>query len=190
LERVERIVAFAAWEEERLDGLDIDQRKTLRGVVVRYLMQLPPLEIDLRGWIKESAKLLTSVTKELAAEPAKAGGLVLQSKAKQTGTQARAAFLPEPVELEAQTVHDIKGEDRDAILVVLDRPRSKKYPHQATLWAALVNEEMADDQAEEKRIAFVALTRAERICVVALPDDKDGREAAAVFIERGFASPA
>lgn len=189
LERVERIVALAAWNEDRLDALDIDQRKSLRAAVVRYLMQLPPLDMDLREWIKQSAKLLTNLTKELAAEPAKPGGLVLQSKAKQTGTQARSAFLPEPIELEAQTVHDIKGEDRDAILVVLDRPRSKKHPHQATLWAALTSDKMDEDQAEEKRIAFVALTRAERICVVALPDDKDGREAAAVFIERGFASP-
>jgi superfamily I DNA/RNA helicase len=190
LERVERIVAYAAWSEERLDALDIDQRKSLREAVVRYLMQLPPLDSDLREWIRESAKLLTSIAKELVTKPAKAGGLVLQSKAKQTGTQARAAFLPEPIELEAQTVHDIKGEDRDAILVVLDRPRSKKYPHQATLWAALASEKMDEAQAEEKRIAFVALTRAERVCIVALPDDTDGREAAAVFIERGFASPA
>lgn len=67
-------------------------------------------------------------------------------------------------------MHDIKGEDRDAVMVVIDRPRSKRHGAQAELWgSALAGEEIDAKDAEEKRIAFVALTRAKRICVVALP---------------------
>lgn len=189
LEHVERVVAFAAWGEERLDGLDDDRRRMLRDAVVRYLQRLPDLDTDLREWIQESAKLLTDVAKEIVDSPAKPGGRLLQSKAAQTGTPAHEAFLRSVAELEAQTVHDIKGEDRDAVMVVIDRPRSKQHGHQAKIWAALTGDEIEEAQAEEKRIAFVALTRAERICIVALPDDQGGREAAAVFVEQGFASP-
>lgn len=57
----------------------------------------------------------------------------------------------------------------------------------AQLWSsALTGAEIDSAQAEEKRIAFVALTRAKRICVVALPDDEGGRQAAEAFQGRGF----
>ena len=73
------------------------------------------------------------------------------------------------------------------MIVVIDRPRSKRHGTQAELWgSALAGEEIDAKDAEEKRIAFVALTRAERICVVALPDDDGGRAAAEAFVARGF----
>jgi superfamily I DNA/RNA helicase len=73
------------------------------------------------------------------------------------------------------------------VLVVLDRSRSAKRDPQAQLWSsALAGEEIDAEQAEEKRIAFVALTRAKRICVVGLPDDTGGREAAEAFQAKGF----
>ena len=112
---------------------------------------------------------------------------MLQSKAEQSGILACDAFVPRPREHEAQTVHDIKGEDRDAVLVVLDRPRSSKRDAQAQLWrSALAGAEIDAEQAEETRIAFVALTRAKQICVVTLPDDDGGREAAEAFLAQGF----
>jgi superfamily I DNA/RNA helicase len=40
------------------------------------------------------------------------------------------------------------------------------------------------EDAEEKRIAFVALTRAQRYCLVAVPDDTRGRAAAVAFGKR------
>jgi ATP-dependent DNA helicase UvrD/PcrA len=99
----------------------------------------------------------------------------------------RATHSPQRAELGAQTVHDTKGEDRDAVMVVIDRPRSRIRGAQVALWeSALAGEEIDAEQAEEKRIAFVALTRAERICVVALPDDGRGRVAADAFVAKGF----
>jgi superfamily I DNA/RNA helicase len=130
---------------------------------------------------------LTDAATVLNDPPAKKGGQLMKSSAAQEGVRARDAFVPRPRELEAQTVHDIKGEDRDAVLVVLDRPRSAKRDPQVQLWSsALAGEEIEAEQAEEKRIAFVALTRAKPICVVALPDDQGGREAAEAFLARGF----
>lgn len=187
LEEVQRIVASAAWDEEALEGLDLEARERLRAQTVWLLKALPPLNEDLRAWIKAAAGLLSDAATALSDPPAKKGGHLLQSKTEQAGTLARNAFVPRPRELEAQTVHDIKGEHRDAVLVVLDRPRSARRDPQAQLWSsALAGEEIDAEQAEEKRIAFVALTRAKRICVVALPDDEGGREAAEAFLDQGF----
>jgi hypothetical protein len=187
LEEAQRIVAAAAWEEEALESLHLEARERLRAQTVWLLKALPPLDEDLRAWIKAAAGLLTAAATALCDPPAKKGGQLLQSKAEQAGILARDAFVPRPRELEAQTVHDIKGEDRDAVLVVLDRPRSAKRDPQVQLWcSALAGEAIDAEQAEEKRIAFVALTRAKRICVVALPDDEGGREAAEAFLAQGF----
>jgi DNA helicase-2/ATP-dependent DNA helicase PcrA len=187
LEQVERIVAYAAWDEEVLDRLDPEQCEHLRTEAVGLLQNLPSLDEDLRVWIQRAAALVGEAAGRLADPPANPGGRVVRSKAEHTGTVARDAFVSPRRELGAQTVHDIKGEDRDAVMVVIDRPRSRTHAAQVTLWeSALTGEEIEAEQAEEKRIAFVALTRAERICVVALPDDVRGRAAAEAFAMQGF----
>jgi DNA helicase II / ATP-dependent DNA helicase PcrA len=187
LEQVQRIVAHTAWDETVLNRLSVAQRESLRAVSVRLLVSLDSLDGDLRGWIQNAAKALSAAAGSLTDSPEHQGGRVLASKAAQSGTVAREAFMPPRRELAAQTVHDVKGEDRDAVMVVIDRPRSKAHGAQAELWSsALAGQEIDAADAEEKRIAFVAVTRAERIVVVALPDDERGREAAAVFVQRGF----
>jgi hypothetical protein len=187
LEDVQRIVGLAAWGEESIDGLSLEARERLREETVSLLRTLPTLDEDLRVWIRSAASLLTASATRLSDPPAKKGGQILTSKGEQTGTAARVAFVPPARELAAQTIHDIKGEDRDAVIVVIDRPRSARRGAQAQLWtSALSGQTIAADEAEEKRIAFVALTRAQRLCVVALPDDAAGRHAAGAFVDRGF----
>jgi DNA helicase II / ATP-dependent DNA helicase PcrA len=187
LGQVQRIVAHAAWDETVLDRLSTEQRDVLRAVSIRFLAGLGSLDGDLREWIKDAARQLGQAVTTLVDPPAHKAGQILRSSAEQSGTPARRVFMPAAAELRAQTVHDIKGEDRDGVMVVIDRPRSKRHGAQAELWgSALAGEEIGAEDAEEKRIAFVALTRAERICVVALPDDDGGRAAAEAFVARGF----
>jgi superfamily I DNA/RNA helicase len=187
LEAVERIVAFTAWDDDALERLDANARQQLRQATIHLLDRAPALEHDLREWIQQAAVTLRDATSLLVDRPAHAAGRILSSRAEQSETIASDAFIQPPRLLGAQTVHDIKGEDRDSILVVLDRPRSRRRDDQASLWSsALAGDELAEEQAEERRIAFVALTRAVRICVVALPDDTSGRAAATTFVARGF----
>ena len=187
LDRLQRIVSHTAWDETVLDRLSAEQREALRDSSIRFLVGLGSLDGDLREWIKDAAGKLRQTVELLVEEPAHKAGQLVRSEAAQSGTVARTVFIPETAELRAQTVHDIKGEDRDAVMVVIDRPRSTRHGAQAELWSsALAGEEIDAKDAEEKRIAFVALTRAERICVVALPDDEGGRSAAEAFVARGF----
>ncbi|MBA3866181.1 MAG: ATP-dependent helicase [Solirubrobacterales bacterium] len=187
VKEVEALLAFCTWDHESLELLEPEQLEAMRPLAFALLQDLPPLDEDLRSWIRAAAKLLGKAAAALDPDPAHAGGQVLRSSADQEGHKAAEVFVRAPRELVAQTVHDLKGEDREAVMVVLDRPRSTRFVAQATLWeSALSGAEVAARDAEEKRIAFVALTRAQRYCLVALPDDAHGRAAAAAFGERGF----
>lgn len=187
VKEVEGLLAFCAWDSESLDLLDPAQVELMRPLAFAFLQDLPSLDEDLRAWIQSAAKLLGEAATALNPHPAHAAGQVLRSSAAQEGHKAAEVFVRSPRELAAQTVHDLKGEDREAVMVVLDRPRSTKYVAQTTIWeSALSGAEVDARDAEEKRIAFVALTRAQRYCVVAMPDDVHGRAAAVAFGERGF----
>ena len=187
VKEVEALLAFCAWDSESLDLLEPEQVEQMRPLAFGFLQDLPSLDEDLRAWIQGAAKLLGEAAAALNPHPAHAAGQVLRSSAAQEGHKAAEVFVRSPQELAAQTVHDLKGEDREAVMVVLDRPRSTKFVAQTTIWeSALSGAEVDARDAEEKRIAFVALTRAQRYCVVALPDDAHGRAAAVAFGERGF----
>jgi hypothetical protein len=74
VEQVERIVAYAAWDEEVLDRLNPDQRRRLRIAAIRLLRRLPSLDEDLRIWIQQAAALLSDQAAQLAEPPANPGG--------------------------------------------------------------------------------------------------------------------
>lgn len=183
----EGILAYCAWKVESLEDLDEEQREAVRSSTFRLLQELPDLDSDLPAWNKDAAAILHRAAKGLTSKPLRSGPQTLPAAAEHEGLTASDIFVQPPRELVAQTVHDIKGEDREAVMIVIDRPRSKKHAAQAELWGTALSGGAIDErEVEEKRIAFVALTRAQRFCVVALPDDQHGLVAAAVFVDRGF----
>jgi hypothetical protein len=55
---------------------------------------------------------------------------------------------------------------------VIDRTRRNGQTSQGDLWSRpLLGFATSDEEAEELRIAFVAMTRARRLCIIALPDN-------------------
>lgn len=169
IELVERLLCFAAHGHEDVSSLK--DRRELRSGVMCLLSAAPELDTDLRAWIRAASGTLDQVTATLVATPAKTGGQVLRSAAGQEGHVARQFFTPQPATLSAQTVHDIKGESRGATLVVIDKTRGRARG-QSSLWAQpLLGEAVAPEDAEELRIAYVALTRARRYSAVAIPND-------------------
>ncbi len=139
---------------------------------MQLLRAAPDLDQDLRSWIRGTARVLGEVVATLVDAPAHKPGQVLTSQAAHEGHIAAGVLVPVVRELRAQTVHDIKGESRGAVLVVVDRLRSRRHGAQSDLWRRpLLGEAVAEDDAEELRIAFVALTRARRYCALALPDN-------------------
>jgi len=172
VEAVDKVVAYTAWDAADLSVLDTTQRRAVRRVSMAVLRSAPPLNGDLRNWIRSTARIMGTAIAALTDAPAHQSGQVLRSRADQEGVVAADAFATPPQTLRAQTVHDLKGESREAVLVVADRLRSRTRGPQGALWGRpLLGEAVQPEDAEELRIVFVALTRAQRYCAVALPTD-------------------
>jgi superfamily I DNA/RNA helicase len=187
VDRVEHLLALIAWNKDPVQ-MDLPARRQLRLATMRVLEALPLVRgAGLREWIKEAAQVVGEAATELVETPERKAGLMIRSKASQAGVEASSAFADEGLGLKAQTVHDVKGESRDAVLVVADRIRSRQQEPQVTLWSRplLGGESLAPEEAEELRIVFVALTRARRFCQVALPSDTDSATQES-FLGAGF----
>lgn len=183
----QRVLAYCAWDV-RQDELDDQQRQDLRRGTSRLLQRLPALGGDLRAWLMAARAVLHDVATSLSAEaPAHAGGRAVMTKPEWDRHQAAEVFAPTAPDLEARTVHAFKGEDSEAVMVVIRRVVPNDPTSQMDLWeAAVTGTEIDPDKAEERRVIFVALTRAERYCLVALPDDARGRNVAGKCVALGF----
>jgi superfamily I DNA/RNA helicase len=69
------------------------------------------------------------------------------------------------VPLRHSSVHKAKGTEDRAVLVVLPRDRAP-----STHTADLIASWEADEASEAKRVLYVAVTRAEQLCAVAVPE--------------------
>lgn len=187
VEAVDRIVALAAWGLD-LNELDREERWKARLATIRLLATAPDFDRDLRTWIEETRAQFDEAIKPLAGEPRKKGGQMIRSAKPQSKVSAKEFFTPPSSELRAQTVHGVKGESHDGVMIAVDRFRSAKHGAQGTLWSQAIEGDVADDVAEEIRIAFVAMTRARRYCALALPKDT-ADEIVATFVEAGFRAP-
>lgn len=189
LEAVDRIVAYCAWDSTDLALLDNPERWEVRQATMRMLQAAPDLNLDLRSWIKQAAGILGTEVAHLVHTPKHKAGQVMRSASGQEDHLARSVFVPVARELRAQTIHDIKGESRGAVLVVVDRLRSRRRGAQGALWSRpLTGEAITAQEAEELRIAFVALTRARRLCCLALPADS-APDVISAFESAGFVRP-
>lgn len=168
IEAIDRLIGRGAWGQE-LEELDVSRRRAVRFATMRLFQTVPALEGDLRSWIKAAAKALDIVLFELVDIPRKRGGQVIQSNKDQSRHQTIEFFNPPESALRAETVHGVKGESHDGVLIVVDRLRSKKHGEQSALWSQAIDGEVTADDAEEIRIAFVAMTRARQYCALALP---------------------
>lgn len=188
IEQIEAMVVLAAFGDKYDPVASTNQRASLRATTLDFLGSVPDLDTDLRTWIQKSARALTKAAGRLTDTPAKTGGTLLRSTACHAALHAGKVFAPGLPIVRSQTIHDIKGETRDAVLVILDRKRRGREP-QSALWAKrLGGLDTANNDAEEVRIAFVALTRARRYLAVAIPDDTDEQTVQA-FLAAGFRDP-
>lgn len=186
VDRLERSLALLAWDREDLTGASVDELFALRRAVMALLAGAPALDTDLGSW-----------TTALRAPMAEAIGLLTERPAHRIGQWLRvtAPMRDVPVadlaataapHLSARTVHDVKGSTFCAVALVLPRTRSSRRDDPAeTLGRALSGVPTPAEAAEEMRIAYVALTRARRLCRVALPDSTSDATLA-LFTDHGF----
>ena len=83
--------------------------------------------------------------------------------------------VPEFPEVRQDTIHQVKGESIDAVLVI----GSTKF------WNSVMAAVQSGDNTEDRRLAYVAMTRARHLLVVGLPKghyDKHSK----TWVEWGF----
>lgn len=168
---VDKIISFVAWGQvDSIDGLDAEGRRRVRSATIELITAAPALDLSLQQWIRDAAVVLRDVTSALVATPARRAGDVLRSAADQGGVVAGDYFTRPSLGFAARSVHDVKGATREAVLVVARARTSPRRPPEVDTWTApLRGEQLPPDLAEERRILYVAITRARKYCAVAVP---------------------
>jgi DNA helicase-2/ATP-dependent DNA helicase PcrA len=172
----QRLLAYCAWDNTAIASFEEGRRRELRDAACSLLNLLPPLEGDLRSWLIAARSALQEVAQTLTSEVKHTGGRAITAAASYAEHEAADVFSPPLDDLQARTVHSFKGEDSDAVMVVIRRPHASDPTSQLELWeAAVAGTDVDPRKEEERRVLFVALTRAKRYCLVALPNDRRGR---------------
>jgi hypothetical protein len=147
---------------------------------------LPPLVGDLRNWILGARGAFAVALKRMTAEPKHKAGQMMRSSSGHADLDAADMFARPSSDLSAQTVHSLKGEDRAAVMVVVKRHHGAGRAKQLQLLEATFGSGVSEEELGERRVTYVALTRAERFCLLALPDDPKGEAVAAKCERFGF----
>lgn len=172
IDAADRLIAYMAWGTSELSQLDDTERLSIRKATINALPRLPEMQGNLYSWLLDAREAIGKVATEVVTPSLRhSAGQALAARAAYKNIDATSAFLAPADTLRARTIHDVKGESREAVLVVADNSRPRSRPQQGELWCQpLLGGTVVDEYLEELRIVFVALTRAQRYCALALPD--------------------
>jgi superfamily I DNA/RNA helicase len=178
---VENLLATLAWEQPARQALSPEQRQALRDQTTTLLNSLPPLDQPINDWIATTRTAVSNVLTQLNRQPAITPGHRLRAAIARDPRTARQAFSNNlPGGIQAQPIHQAKGESYDAVMLVAARPYGPR--DQARTWVAAASD---DQTAEEIRVAYVALTRPRRYLAVALPASC-AQQVVDLYADRGF----
>ena len=181
---VERIVRELTGDDPLWERIDIDPMSPERMAValaiwkfVKSPHRLAPVSQLGDSWISSIRTHLAGLIKEIGLQcDARLGQHI-----KATGLSAAQKALPllqsvhEFPKVRQSTIHQVKGESIDAVLVI----GSTKF------WNSVMAAVQNGDNTEDRRLAYVAMTRARHLLVVGLPKghyDKHSK----TWVEWGF----
>ena len=181
---VERIVRELTGDDPLWERIDTDPNSRERMAValaiwkfVKSPERLTPVSQLGDTWIPSIRKQLANLIEEIGLQcDAKLGHHI-----KTTGLSAAQKALPlfesvhEFPEVRQDTIHQVKGESIDAVLVI----GSTRF------WNSVMAAVRSGDNTEDRRLAYVAMTRARHLLVVGLPKghyDKHSK----TWVEWGF----
>jgi hypothetical protein len=186
--RAEVLIAHGAFNEHPT-ALGPEMRESLRNAAHFLIGELPPLEGDLRGWVMSARPAYGAALARVSNDPRHQPGPMLKAPKQFADFEVGDVFTPPPSDLTPRTVHSLKGEEREAVMVVVKPHHGADPAKQLQFFeTSLGGDGIAEDEEEERRVNYVALTRAERFCLLAFPDDARGRAVAKKCEEIGFVS--
>ena len=181
---VERIVRELTGDDPLWERIDTDPQSRERMAValaiwtfVKSPDRLTPVSQLGHTWIPSIRKQLANLIEEIGLQcDAKLGHHI-----KTTGLSAAQKALPlfesvhEFPKVRQDTIHQVKGESIDAVLVI----GSTKF------WNSVMAAVRRGDNTEDRRLAYVAMTRARHLLVVGLPKGHYD-EHSKTWVEWGF----
>lgn len=173
---VERLVMSFADPDCDIDALEQDDRLRLRVAAMSLLGSLPSFEITAKAWAQAARDELKTQLQTLADDPLNPGSRVKAppGAGEQTMTQIVGGPGAQPP---IQTIHAVKGQSHLATLVIAV-DSSYMPSSNSSSW-------LGTSDLEEVRVAYVALTRAQRYTALALPDSCS-QETVDEYLARGF----
>ena len=181
---VERIVRDLTGDDPRWDRVDTDRMSRERMAValaiwkfVKSPDRLPPVSQLGDTWIPSMRTQLASLIEETGLQCDAKLGQHIKATGLSAAQKALPLFesVPEFPEVRQDTIHQVKGESIDAVLVI----GSTKF------WNSVMAAVQSGDNTEDRRLAYVAMTRARHLLVVGLPKghyDKHSK----TWVEWGF----
>ena len=181
---VERIVRELTGDDPLWERIDADPMSPERMVValaiwkfVKSADRLTPVSQLGGTWIPSMRTQLASLIEEIGLQC----DVKLGQHIKATGLSANQKTLPlfesvaEFPAVRQDTIHQVKGESIDAVLVI-GSPR---------FWNSVMAAVNGGDNTEDRRLAYVAMTRARHLLVVGLPKGHYEKHAQ-TWVEWGF----
>lgn len=169
IREIEHLLSRFAWG--RLpESSDADEARLLRATLRSLVARLPAFNGTVADWIRECRESIGTVLESLTGAPAHRPGQSMRVNRRHERLPAARLTNEVAGAIHARTVHDAKGESHQAVLLVVEQSDGR----QADLWSApLVGQAVDDAAAEEGRIAYVGLTRAEKYCGIAVATTVD-----------------
>lgn len=183
---IEDLVVNAAFGDTGEEALPRDER--LRDVSMQLIEALPRGVGTLGEWHSGSMAVLEAAARTLNTDARAVSGLV-KLPVDLADTPMRDFVSRERTDgLSVTTVHGVKGKSLDGVLLVADYYADWRG-FESDIWAGFFSAALRPGpgpvDSEELRILYVALTRAERLCQIAVPKDLDGASLR-TFREAGF----
>ena len=181
---VERILRELTGDDPLWERIDTDPTSPERMAValaiwkfVKNPDRLTPVSQPGDTWILSIRKQLANLIEEIGLQCDAKLGQHIKATGLSTAQKALPLFesVPEFPEVRQDTIHQVKGESIDAVLVI----GSMKF------WNSVMKAVQKGDNTEDRRLAYVAMTRARHLLVVGLPKghyDKNSK----TWVEWGF----
>jgi len=173
VQQIEAELAIYAWPDLLAEEFDTDQRYKLRNAVFELAERLPDLGLRAADWCREARRAISATMTALRDD-----GEPIQYRKpapRNTGRYVVADLIAGRREtLVADTIHSAKGNSHGATLVVAVKDETYDL---ASAWLR--------DEGEERRVGYVAFTRAQRYLAIAVPDSV-GDDVRAEYERRGF----
>jgi len=167
-DRVERILRELIWDDKTWatldDSPDSAAAQQLTETVWKFVKSehgLPPVNLNGNIWVETMKVRMAALIASLGASPVPTLGKKIQKRGLKQDQFLLPLFEEQKLfpNIRHETIHQVKGESIGAVLVI----------GSAKFWNAVVTAVVSGVNNEDRRLAYVAMTRAKDLLVLSLP---------------------